>query len=244
MPIESSEHHTYNLPQNSAEIIPQTSNSTKLPRLILERVFATPPNRDTLGATAYLILEESGNILIDCPIWNQEIQQFLLDRGGVRWLFISHRGGIGKHISQMQASLNFEIVIQEQEAYLLPEVKITSFEKEFTFNSNSYALWTCGHSPGSSCLYWREHGGVLFSGRHLLSKSAEEILPLRKAKTFHWFRQLRSVQALRDRFSGDTLNYILPGANTGYLRGKGFVDNAYQRLCQLDLEMLRNSDEA
>ncbi|MGL5873977.1 MAG: MBL fold metallo-hydrolase [Xenococcaceae cyanobacterium] len=242
MPIESSEHHTYKLPQNPAEIIPPLANSTKLPRLILEEVFAFAPNRDTLGATAYLILEESGNIAIDCPTWNQETQQFLLDRGGVRWLFISHRGGIGKQVNQMQAFLNCEIVIQEQEAYLLPEIQKTTFDRDFIFNSNASALWTCGHSPGSSCLYSNKHGGILFSGRHLLPKAPEEIVPLRQEKTFHWFRQLRSVQTLRDRFTGETLRYILPGANTGYLRGKGFIDNAYEKLCQLDLEMLRNRE--
>ncbi len=240
MPIESSEHHTYKLPQNPAEIIPPLANSTKLPRYILEGVFAFAPNRDTLGATAYLILEESGNIAIDCPTWNQETQQFLLDRGGVRWLFISHRGGIGKQVNQMQAFFNCEIVIQEQEAYLLPEIQKTTFDRDFTFNCNTYALWTCGHSPGSSCLYSNKRGGILFSGRHLLPKSPEEIVPLRQEKTFHWFRQLRSVQTLRDRFTRETLRYILPGANTGYLRGKGFIDNAYEKLCQLDLEILRN----
>jgi glyoxylase-like metal-dependent hydrolase (beta-lactamase superfamily II) len=243
MPTNSSENqnHTYNLPQNSAEITSSPSNFSKLPRSILEGVFAFGPNRDTLGATAYLILEENNNILIDCPTWNQENQQFLLDRGGVRWLFITHRGGIGKQVRQMQELFGCEVVIQEQEAYLLPEVKVTSFAKEFKFNDNCYAIWTSGHTPGSSCLWWAKQGGIIFSGRHLLPKSAHEIAPLRTAKTFHWFRQLRNVQTLRDRFNAQTLNYIVPGANTGYLRGKGFIDNAYQHLCELNLDLLKQS---
>jgi glyoxylase-like metal-dependent hydrolase (beta-lactamase superfamily II) len=241
MSTHSSEnrYHTYNLPQNSAEITPPSSNFIKPPRPILEGLFAFAPNRDTLGATAYLILEDSGNILVDCPAWTQENKQFLNDRGGVSWLFITHRGGISKHISEIQKSFDCEVVIQEQESYLLPDLKIVSFADEFQFNSNCRAIWTCGHSPGSSCLYWAKYGGIIFSGRHLLPKSIDEISPLRTAKTFHWLRQLNSVEKLRDRFSQDTLNYILPGANTGYLRGKGFIDNAYQQLCQLDLKAMR-----
>jgi glyoxylase-like metal-dependent hydrolase (beta-lactamase superfamily II) len=212
---------------------------TKLPRPILEGIFAFPPNRDTLGATAYLIVEKDNNILVDCPAWDEANLEFLLSQGGVRWLAITHRGGIGKKVQQMQQTLNCEILIQEQEAYLLPEVKVTRFEKEFELIPNCFFIWTPGFSPGSSCLYYNAHGGVLFSGRHLLLNPEGKIVPLRTPKTFHWFRQLRSVASLRDRFSPETLNYICPGANTGYLRGKGFVDRAYQHLLDLDLELLK-----
>ena len=221
----------------------EPSKSAKLPRHLLEGIFAFPPNRDTLGATAYFIVEKSGNILLDCPGWNETNQQFLSDYGGVRWLLITHRGGIGKKVSQMQKVLNCEIVVQEQEAYLLPEVKVkvTAFRQEFNLSSECYIIWTPGFSPGSSCVYWNAHGGVLFTGRHLLPNQKGEPLPLRTAKTFHWFRQLSSVTALRDRFTSQTLNYICPGANSGFLRGKGIIDQAYQRLSSLDLETLRQA---
>jgi hypothetical protein len=64
---------------------------------------------------------------------------------------------------------------------------------------------------------------------------------LRTAKTFHWFRQLRSIEALRDRYSHETLHYICPGANTGFLRGKGVIEQAYQGLLELDLETLKQT---
>jgi glyoxylase-like metal-dependent hydrolase (beta-lactamase superfamily II) len=215
------------------------SRLNKPPRAILERLFAFPPQRETLGGTAYFIVEKPGNILIDCPAWDEENRQFLLERGGVRWLFITHRGGIGKNVKQMQAFLGCNVLIQEQEAYLLPEVEVRTFDREVTFGSNCQAIWTPGYSPGSSCLYWDARGGVLFSGRHLLPDQTGNIVPLRTAKTFHWFRQLQSVNNLRDRFSSETLRYICPGANTGFLRGKGMGDRAYQALSELDLESLR-----
>jgi glyoxylase-like metal-dependent hydrolase (beta-lactamase superfamily II) len=107
--------------------------------------------------------------------------------------------------------------------------------REITLSDTINGIWTPGHSTGSSCLYWQQHGGVLFTGRHLLPDQQGNPIPLRLEKTFHWFRQLESVAQLRDRFSQDTLNYICPGANTGFLRGKGLIDNAYQRFSDLRL---------
>ncbi|MFW6264297.1 MAG: MBL fold metallo-hydrolase [Cyanobacteriota bacterium] len=218
------------------------TTASKLPRQILERVFAFPPNRETLGATSYFIVENSENILIDCPVWDETNQQFLLEQGGVRWLHLTHRSGIGKRVNQIQEMFGCEIVIHEREAYLLPEAIITPFEDEYQLSDRTLAIWTPGHSPGSSCLYFNASGGVLFTGRHLLPNSQGKPVPLRSPKTFHWWRQLDSIQKLCDRFSPDNLHYICPGANTGFLRGKGVIDNAYSQLAELDLTRLRDAD--
>ncbi len=213
---------------HSTEKISQTSEDinlkTKLPRLILDNIFAFPPNRETLGGTAYLLLTTYGNILIDSPLWNESNHNFCQEQGGVKWLFLTHRGGIAQQIYQIQQSLDCQIIIQEQEAYLLPNLKVLSFTDELELNPECLAIWTPGHSPGSSCLYYKGNNGVLFTGRHLLPNQLAKPTPLKLEKTFHWKRQLQSVQKIRDCFSSYTLKYILPGANTGYLRGKGYMN--------------------
>jgi glyoxylase-like metal-dependent hydrolase (beta-lactamase superfamily II) len=229
------------MPQNLTEITASPGN-TKIPRLIVPGIFAFTPNRDTLGATSYLIVDKIGNILFDCPAWNEVNQEFIQSQGGIQTLIISHRGGIGKHVLQMQQSWGCQVIVQEQEAYLLPEVEVTSFAESLTISPDLELIWTPGHSPGSSCLYYGQQGGILFTGRHLLPKSPAEIVPLRTPKTFHWRRQLKSVADLRDRFDSTTLKYIMPGANTGYLRGKGYLDNGYEQLSQLDLMALRSTE--
>ena len=231
----------------------ESSHKTKQPRSIFPQstsiqgnsqtlttssISAFPPNRDTLGATSYFIVTNEGNILIDCPALEQINQDFLSLHGGVRWFFISHRGAIGK-AAEYQQILNCEILIQEQEAYLLPGLTVTTFTDEFTLNDTTQIIWTPGHSPGSSCLYYREFDGVLFSGRHLLPNQHGEPVPLRTSKTFHWTRQLKSVQLLSDRFTPHTLTYLCPGANTGYLRGKPCIDQVYQKITNLNLAALR-----
>ncbi|OAB63438.1 MBL fold metallo-hydrolase [Leptolyngbya valderiana BDU 20041] len=207
----------------------------KQPRAVFENLFAFPPNRDTLGGTAYFIVENDGNILIDAPPWNEETQAFVRDRGGVRSLFVTHRDSIGK-AQQIQTDTGCAIVVHEREAYLLPEAEVTTFSEELEIASDISGIWTPGHTPGSACVYLSRHGGVLFSGRHLLPNSDGQPRPLRTAKTFHWPRQLRSVAKLRDRFSPETLSWICPGASLGFLRGKRAIDRAYIQLAEIDLE--------
>jgi glyoxylase-like metal-dependent hydrolase (beta-lactamase superfamily II) len=226
----------------------QPSQTTKPPRAVLfaeapagenlpldfvpNSIYAFPPNRDTLGGTSYLIVRNEGNVLIDCPAIDQINQDFCRSHGGIKWIFLTHRGAIGK-TAEIQQIFNCQILIQEQEAYLLPGLRVTTFGQEFTLDSTLQAIWTPGHSPGSSCLYYREFGGVLFSGRHLVPNLQGEPVPLRTAKTFHWPRQVKNIQSLKERFTPETLHYICPGANTGFLRGKRFIDQAYQHLAAL-----------
>ncbi|MBX9253171.1 MBL fold metallo-hydrolase [Desmonostoc muscorum CCALA 125] len=202
-----------------------------------ESIFAFPPNRDTLGGTSYFILRNESNILIDCPTLDQANQDFLAAHGGVGWLFLTHRGAIGK-TAEIQQIFDCKVLIQEQEAYLLPGLTVTSFSQEFTLDAKTQVIWTPGHSPGSSCLYYSELGGILFSGRHLVPNQQGQPVPLRTAKTFHWPRQIKSVRSLLERFTPESLEYICPGANTGFLRGKRAIDGAYQHLASLDLQAL------
>lgn len=205
----------------------------KPPKSIFNNIFAFPPNRDTLGGTSYLLIHPQGNILIDCPPWHNLNRQFCLDNGGVKYLFFTQRDGISKYVRLIQEELQCDLLIQEQEAYLLPNLNPIIFNDRYQIYDDCEVIWTSGYSPGSSCLYYNYEGGILFSGRHLLP-TKEGITPLKLKKTFHWRRQLRNVNLLVDRFSDATLNYICPGANTGYLRGQGFVDRAYHKLISIN----------
>ena len=228
--------------------IPLTSRPPKPPRLVFSEetagtapIFAFPPNRETLGGTSYLIVEKAGNLLIDCPAWDENTRSFLDSNGGVKKLAITHRGGMAR-VREIQTAFGCEVIVQEQEAYLLPNLTVTTFQESFAVSSsdpqgvalNIQIIWTSGHSPGSSCVYYSD-SGILFSGRHLIPNAQGDPVPLRTAKTFHWIRQIRNVQKLLDTFNSDTLRYICPGSSIGFLRGKFAIDHAYSKLAQLDL---------
>lgn len=222
---------------------------TKSPQTVFDTLFAFPPNRETLGGTAYLIVEKditaSGepqyrNILIDCPAFNEANQAFIAAQGGLSTLFITHRGGMAQ-VPQFQQSFDCQVVIQEQEAYLLPTVKTETFHRDRILSPTSRVFWTPGHSPGSACLYHSAYGGILFTGRHLIPNQAKAPQPLRLSKTFHWPRQLRHCQQILTDFTPDSLNYICPGASTGFLRGDKKITQAYAQLQSLDWEALKTT---
>lgn len=230
---------------------------SKEPRSVLESIWAFPPNRETFGGTAYLIVENSqnishnvsqsitqtptGNILIDCPSWGKPTQAFLEQNGGVAWLVLTHRQGMSPAAVSIQKQFGCQILVQEQEAYLLPDVEVTPFSESRIITPNTQIFWTPGYSPGSACVYYQS-SGVLFTGRHLLPDASGNPQPLRTAKTFHWPRQLKQVKQILERFDDASLQYLCPGANTGFLRQQRFIDCAYAKLQQLDFSALRQAD--
>jgi glyoxylase-like metal-dependent hydrolase (beta-lactamase superfamily II) len=223
-----------------------SAQTGKTPRPVLKGIYAFAPNRDTLGGTAYFFQETDANgqplnLLIDCPAWEPYNVDFITDMGGLQGIVVTQRDGIG-NIQAFQSHFDCSLMIQEQEAYLLPRVPVTPFAERFSFSPNVYALWTPGYSPGSTCVYYQGSGGVLFTGRHILCDRNGMPQPLRFAKTFHWPRQLQHVQKLLDTFADDTLGHICPGANTGFLRGERSIANAHAKLSALDLQTLADQE--
>ncbi|WP_448514870.1 MBL fold metallo-hydrolase [Parathermosynechococcus lividus] len=212
----------------------------KLPRPVLPMVYAFAPNRQTLGGTAYLIVEKDGNTLIDTPFWAAGTTEWLAQQGPLKRLILTHRGAIA-HVREFQHTFGCEVVIHAQEAYLLPHLTVTTVEDYCTLTPTLEVLWTPGHSPGSSCVYWREQGGVLFSGRHLLPSADGDLLPLKTATTFHWPRQLRSVRTLQHFCAQRSLAYLCPGANLGFLRGAGVISNAQDILQSIPIPQGSNT---
>jgi len=107
----------------------------------------------------------------DCPAWDEVTRNFALFRG-VRWLFLTHRGGIGK-----ARKGSFEAFNQEQEAYLLPRLNVTAFQQEFTPSFLSQVIWTQVILLVLPAFITPVRRG-LFSGRHLLPNQLEP-MPLR-----------------------------------------------------------------
>jgi glyoxylase-like metal-dependent hydrolase (beta-lactamase superfamily II) len=220
-------------PPETSQVSPQTLG--KKPHLVLQNVFAFAPNRDTLGGTSYLIVNKSDgalpqnirsqNILIDAPAWNDTNQNFIAQQGGVHWAIVTHRGGLGQ-MATIAKELACEVIIQEQEAYLLPDTPTTTYHQTHQIilaaaEKPLQVIWTPGHSPGSACIYYED---IMFTGRHLLPDRQMNPQPLQTAKTFHWPRQLRSVKRLKELFP--QVKFLLPGASSGMLRGQGFIDMA------------------
>lgn len=187
-------------------------------------VYRFKPNRATGGGSSYLITRPEGNVLIDAPAWSEEHNQALQALGGVTHWFFTHRGGIGE-VERWFKVMQPQILIHEQEAFLVNAPVAFRFAQDCEI-AGLALVWTPGHSPGSTCLRWRD---TLFSGRHILPNSQGQPRPLKLAKTFHWPRQLKSVQKL---VVGPEFTRICPGAAVGLLRGAVAIEDAQAQLKQ------------
>jgi len=133
--------------------------------------------------------------------------------------------------------------VQEQEAYLLPGVEqLHSFGREHQLAETVRLLWTPGPTPGSCVLH---HGGPgldgLFCGRLLQPLAPGVLAPLRQRRTFHWRRQLASLERLRAWLPAGSPAWIACGGGLGALRGALLVGDGSGVLAGLDLAPLAST---
>ncbi|MGK7906736.1 MAG: MBL fold metallo-hydrolase [Synechococcus sp.] len=182
---------------------------------------------------------ESGefeNVLVDCPAPTEAAIDRIKELGGVKWLLLTHRTAMGKPgsskscVAQCVAQLGCQVIVQEQETYLLTSLEVCSFSTILDLVPDLQCIWTPGHTPGSTCVFYRGLGGVLFTGRHLLPNDTGQLVPIRQPKTFHWSRQLRSISRLLETIKAPAPQWICPGGNLGKLRGDKMMDAGRDRL--------------
>ncbi len=191
------------------------------PLQVAENVWGFPANPDCRGGISWLLGGVSEPLLIDCPEVNSSTIDFLRERAGDKRgrILLTNREAHGR-VKLLQSELNWPVVIQEQEAYLLPGIKeVTTFEEELTISSEITLLWTPGPTPGSCIAYAKAPFNVLFCGRLLIPVAVGELSAVKTRRTFHWLRQKRSLEKLRNWISSDPLPLLASGAALGLLGG-------------------------
>ena len=164
-------------------------------------------HRDSFGAASYLLLRESGNILVDSPRFNRRLVRRLEDLGGVRWMFLTHRDDVADHAKfashfGCQRILHADDVSRSTRGV---EIQIRGLEPT-TITDGITVIPTPGHTRGSACLLADET--YLFTGDHLAwSRRLERVYAFRRACWYDWSTQIESMKRLAEyRFS-----WILPG---------------------------------
>jgi glyoxylase-like metal-dependent hydrolase (beta-lactamase superfamily II) len=215
------------------------------------------PNRDTQGGSAWWLERQGpdGNrgLLIDCPALSEANLSFLREHGpGV--IVLTGREGHGR-THRLQKALGWPVLVQEQEAYLLPGLQpLRTFAAELELAPGLRLLWTPGPTPGA-CVLLAEttgaistgaaedsSGSVLFCGR-LLSPLAPGVAgPLRNRRSFHWGRWLRSLETLRQWLPPGSPGWLASGAGLGALRGEKLIGEARRLIDALDLQELASRE--
>jgi len=177
-------------------------------------------------------------VLVDVPALTQAHLTFLAQRPSGR-IVLTGRDGHGR-CRRLQEALGWPVLVQEQEAYLLPGMgSLETFADEHRPAPGLALLWTPGPGPGSCVLHARSAGiDVLFCGRLLLPVGPGRLAPLPQRRTFHWPRLLRSIERLRQWLPAGSPHAIASGGGLGALRGEKLVGQGEALLASLDLAAL------
>jgi glyoxylase-like metal-dependent hydrolase (beta-lactamase superfamily II) len=182
-----------------------------------------------------------GDLLIDVPALTAANLAFLQHRPRPGQIVLTGRDGHGR-CRALQEALGWPVLVQEQEAFLLPGVKaLETFGLEHALAPGLRLLWTPGPSPGACVLHafgadagGADDGGGLFCGRLLVPVAPGRLEPRRSRRTFHWPRQIASLRALRAWLPARTPGWIASGAGLGALRGESVVGSAEALLADLE----------
>ncbi len=206
------------------------------PKSVHPDLWLFAPSRESAGGSSWLLQTEAGTVLIDTPALTEANARFLREHTPA-WQLLTGRHGHGR-CRRWQEQFGWRVLVQEQEAYLLPGVeRLEAFVEEAEPLAGVRLRWTPGTSPGA-CVVWAEAADVLFCGRLLVPVAPQTLAPLRTALTFHWPRQLHSLASLRGWLPHGAPQWLASGAGLGALRGEALAPRGREQLEGLDLDAL------
>lgn len=196
------------------------------PRQVRPGLWLFAPNRDSQGGSSWLVEAAGGHpaLLVDCPALSEANLSLLAGLPAAGLIVLTGREGHGR-CRRLQERLGWPVWVQEQEAYLLPGVGGCSrFGDSHVLAPGVALLWTPGPTPGACVLHVRV-GDLdgLFCGRLLVPTGPGCLAPLRTPRTFHWGRQLASLERLRAWLPPGSPHWIATGGGLGALRGEVLV---------------------
>jgi len=161
----------------------------------------------SFGASSYLIVRESGNVLVDSPRAAEPLLRRVAEMGGVRTMFLSHADDVADH-RRWHERFNCERILHEADVSSATrdvERQLQGIEP-VRLDDELLVVPVPGHTAGSLALLYRDT--FLFTGDHLWwSARYGRLHASRGVCWYSWPEQLRSLRRLLDlRFE-----WVLPG---------------------------------
>ena len=160
--------------------------------------------RASYGANAYLLEHAGGNWMIDSPRWTPSLVRSLEARGGLRYVFFTHRDDVAD-AARFAAHFGAQRIIHARDRSAQPDAEIVVDGEDAIAFGDVTVIPTPGHTRGHCVLHHRTY---LFSGDHLAwDRDTESLTAHPDVCWYDWRTQLRSVEKL----TAYDVEWLLPG---------------------------------
>ena len=177
------------------------------PLRLAPRVFYCGFNsRKSFGGNSYFVEHRDGNWLIDSPRYVEYLARQFTERGGVRYIFLTHRDDVADADS-WAARFGATRIIHRLELASQPAAERVIDGREAVEVAPGFlAIPTPGHTRGHCVLLHDDQ--FLFTGDHIAWSRERQCLTASREVCWHsWREQVKSVEKL-DRYS---FEWVLPG---------------------------------
>lgn len=165
-------------------------------------------SKASYGASSYLIVREGGNVLVDSPRASKPLIKRILELGGAKWMFLSHRDDVADH-AIFARELGCRRILHEADVgrgTADVEVRIQGTDP-IEIEPDLKAIPVPGHTRGSAALLYRDT--YLFTGDHLAGddEGGADLHAWRSVCWYSWPEQTRSMERLLHH----PFSWVLPG---------------------------------
>jgi len=177
------------------------------PLLLAPRVFYCGFNsRKSFGGNSYFVEHRDGNWLIDSPRYVEYLARQFTERGGVRYIFLTHRDDVAD-ADRWAARFGATRIIHRLELASQPAAeRVINGREAVEVEPGFLAIPTPGHTRGHCVLLHDDQ--FLFTGDHIAWSRERQCLTASRDVCWHsWREQVKSVEKL-DRYS---FEWVLPG---------------------------------
>ncbi len=159
----------------------------------------------SFGGNSYFVEHPAGNWLVDAPRFVEPLARRLAERGGVRYIFLTHRDDVAD-AERYAERFGAERIIHRLELAAQPGAeRVIEGRDPVELAEGFLAIPTPGHTRGHCALLHRE---FLFSGDHIWwSRNRGRLTASRDVCWYSWAEQVESVALLQEY----TFEWILPG---------------------------------
>ena len=159
----------------------------------------------SFGGNSYFVEHPDGNWLIDSPRFVEHLARRFAEKGGLRYIFLTHRDDVADADKYAERFGSTRIIHRHELASQPDAERVLEGFEPVELAPGFLAIPTPGHTRGHCALLHRE---FLFTGDHLWwSRNRRRLTASRDVCWYSWPEQVRSVAALKDyRFE-----WVLPG---------------------------------